>query len=98
MSTHAQFAVFRGGLKIQSAGEFVIEREVAYVNGGVDHRRIQRARPCSVKSARPSIGKVVQMNLANPRYVEIFPDQVKPKAARRRRIGGTAGNNRISCE
>lgn len=31
------------------------------------------------------------MNLANSRKVEIFPAQVEPETAGRRRVGGTAG-------
>ena len=90
-----QFAILRRGFKIQSAREFVIEREVAHVNSGVDHRRIERARSLQRKVGAALHRQAVQMNLANARQVEIFPRQVKPEAARRRRIGRTAGNGGI---
>ena len=95
MPAQAQFAVLRRGLKIQSAREFVVERKVAYVNGGVDYRRIQRARSLQGKVGAALHRQAVQMNLANARYIEIFPHQIKPEAARRRRIGGAPRNRGI---
>ena len=95
MSAHAQFAIFRRRFQIQIAGEFVIQGKVADVNHGIDHGSIERPGALQRKVGATVHRQFVQMNLANPRQIEILPDQVKSEAACRRRVGSAAGDSGV---
>jgi hypothetical protein len=92
VSAQAKFTALGRRFKVQSALHFAVEHQVAHVNGGVDHRSIQRARPLQGEVGMTLHREAIQMNLPNARYVEILPDEVKPEDARRRRIGCAAGD------
>ena len=87
-----QLAVFRGRLQIESAGEFMVDRKIAHVNGGVDHWSIERSGSLQSKVGASFCRQRIQMNLANSRKIEILSLQIEPEASCRRRISRAAGN------
>ncbi len=92
LSGDAEFAAFRGRFEVQVAGKLVVERQVADVHSGVDLGGVERAGTLQGEVSAALHGQLVQMNLAHLRQVEIFSFEVKAEAARRRRVGGGAGN------
>ena len=76
-----KFAALSNGLQIEFAGEFVIEREIADVDVGIDGGRIGSAGAFENEVGASFDGETIGMNLPDVGEIEIVAGEVEAKGA-----------------
>ncbi len=89
------FAVASNGFEVEPASELVVQREVADVNGRINHWSIHTSRTLQREISGTLCRQFIQMNLADASEIEIPTVQVQPESVGVRVVRGYTLDGRV---
>src|ERR1700722_212768 len=81
--------------QIESTGQFMIESQIAPVNGGLEHWRVEGSRTLEREIPAALNQQFRTLNLLDACEIEICSTQIKPEAASSRSVCGAASDGRV---